>query len=126
MRLWKVVVLVNLALGIGLGAGYLWWAREVRELRQELATTRRVGLQRQAGGRSWIVKGIIRSVIPQARAVVITHETIPGLMQAMTMGFPVDDPKLLDGLTAGDPIRFTLKEKDERVLLVAIEKEGRP
>ena len=36
MRLWKVLVLLNLALGVGIGLGYLRWAREVRSLQDEI------------------------------------------------------------------------------------------
>jgi len=126
MRLWKVILLVNLALALGVGLGFLRWAREVRDLRQELAKAREAASPRQVGPRSWTVNGIVRLVLPQAGAVFITHEAIPGLMQAMTMGFEAEDPKILDGLTPGDPVRFTVREKGERIFLVAIEKAQQP
>lgn len=126
MRLWKVVVLVNLALGLGVGLGYLRWVREVRDLRQELAKAREAAARRQVGERSWTVQGIVRSVLPRLGAVFITHEAIPGLMQGMTMGFETEDPKILDGLAPGDPVRFILREKGERIVLVAIEKAAQP
>ena len=37
MRLWKVVVLLNIALAVGVGLGHLRWAREVRALQDEVA-----------------------------------------------------------------------------------------
>jgi len=125
MRFWKVIVVVDVALLMGLGGGYLWWAREVRELRRELETTRRAAAERQASQRSWIVRGIVRSVLPQMGALNITHEPIPGLMQGMTMGFEAEDPRVLNGLTPGDAVRFTLQQKGERLFVVAIEKEVR-
>lgn len=126
MRAWKVVILVNLALALGIGLGYLHSAREVRELRRELARARDAVTQAPAGQRVWTVRGIVRLPLPEQRAIFITHETIPGLMPGMTMGFEAADPTLLGGLTPGDPIRFTLQEEGSRVLVVAIEKIARP
>jgi Cu/Ag efflux protein CusF len=123
MRVWKVVLLVDLALALGVGGGYLWWAREVRALRQELATARQAAEARQSTDRSWTVRGIVRVALPSQQALFITHETIPELMPGMTMGFEVADPKLLDGLAPGDPIRFTLRREGERLRVVAIERQ---
>ena len=126
MRLWKVVLLLNLALAVGVGFGYLQWARETRQLREELGRARAAASAQQAGPRSWNVRGIVRAVLPKVGAVFITHETISGLMDGMTMGFEAEDPKILDGFAPGDPVRFTLREKGERVYLVAIEKVREP
>lgn len=124
MRLWKAIVLLNLALLLGLGGGYLWWAREVRALRQELAAARQVLAARQTGTpRSWQVRGIVRFAVPALGGIFLTHETIPGLMEGMTMGFEVADPRVLDGLRPGDRVRFTLAEQGSRLLVVAIERE---
>jgi Cu/Ag efflux protein CusF len=68
----------------------------------------------------------VRSVIPKLGAIFLTHEAMPGLMEAMTMGFEVEDPKLLDGLAAGDPVRFTVRRDGERLVLVGIEKQRAP
>jgi len=120
MRLWKVALLLNLALGVGIGLGYLRWAREVRSLQDEVARVRAEATR--AAPQSWTVRGIVRSVIPKLGAVFLTHEALPGLMDAMTMGFETDNPKLLDGLTPGDAVRFTVRRDGERLVLVAIEK----
>jgi Cu/Ag efflux protein CusF len=126
MRHWKVILLVNVALALGFGGGVLWWAREVRSVREELAASRREAeALRARAPRSWSARGIVRFMVPQMGAVYITHETIPGLMEGMTMGFEAEDTKILDGLTPGDPVRFTLAQKGERLVLVAIEKERR-
>ena len=121
MRLWKAIVLVNLALALGLGLGWLRWAREVRDLRQNLARVQ-AEPPRTAGERSWTVRGIVRTVLPGGAGLFLTHEAIPGLMQAMTMGFEVDAPGLVQGLEAGDLIRFTLREQGDRVAIVAVER----
>lgn len=124
MRLWKVAVLLNLALGLGIGLGYLRWAREVRGLQDELVRLRAEATQ--AAPQSWTVRGIVRSIIPKLGAVFLTHEALPGLMDAMTMGFETDNPKLLDGLAPGDAVRFTVRRDGERLVLVAIEKVKAP
>jgi Cu/Ag efflux protein CusF len=124
IRLWKVVVLLNLALGLGVGLGYLRWAREVRGLQDEVARLRAEATR--AAPQSWTVRGIVRSTVPKLGALVLTHEALPGLMDAMTMAFETDDPKLLDGLAPGDPVRFTVRRDGERLVLVAIEKAKTP
>ncbi len=124
MRLWKVVLLLNLALGVGIGLGYLRWAREVRGLQDEVARLRVEAAR--PGPSSWTVRGIVRAVIPKLGAIFLTHEAMPGLMEAMTMGFEAQDPKLLDGLAPGDPVRFTVRKDGERLVLVSIEKQRAP
>ena len=69
----------------------------------------------------------MRSVIPRLGVVVLTHEAIPGLMTTgMTMDFEVYDPKVLDGLTSGDSVRFTVRLQGERLRVVTLEKIGNP
>ena len=124
MRLWKVVVLLNLALGVGIGLGYLRWAREVRGLQDEVVRLRAEATRPNPS--SWTVRGIVRSVVPKLGAIFLTHEAMPGLMAAMTMGFEVEHPNLLDGLAPGDPVRFTVRREGERLVLVTIEKLRAP
>lgn len=136
MRVWKVVALVNLALAIGAGGGALWWGQEVRRLRQELTRAREAetraktpetaGAGQGGGARSWTVQGIVRAVQRRAGIVMLTHEALPGLMPAMTMLFEAENPRILNGLAPGDRVRFTVKEGEGRLALVAIQKEGQP
>jgi len=124
MRLWKAVALLNLALGIGLLVGYLWWGREATRLRGETTVT----IQAGAAGleeREWTARGVVRSVIPEINVLVLTHEDIPGFMPSMTMGFRAANPQLYAGLQVGDVIRFTLKGVPPNVTIVAITKEGK-
>ena len=123
MRLWKVVLLVDLALALGLGAGYLWSARENRRLRDEVAALRQAAAPRAAD--SWTTDGIVRLVQAGPGVVWLTHGDIPGLMPGMTMPFEAASPRLLDGLAPGDRVRFTLKQSAGQLRVVAIEKEGR-
>ncbi len=124
MRLWKVVVLLNIALAVGVGLGYLRWAREVRSLRDEV--TRLRAETARPTPQSWTVRGIVRSVIPKLGAIFLTHEAMPGLMDAMTMGFETEDTKILDGLVPGDAVRFTVRKDGERLILVRIDKLRAP
>lgn len=124
MRLWKAVALLNLALGVGLLVGYLWWGREATRLRGETTVT----IQAGAAGleeREWTARGVVRSVIPEINVLVLTHEDIPGFMPSMTMGFRAANPKLYAGLQVGDLIRFTLKGVPPNVTIVAITREGK-
>lgn len=120
MRLYPVVILLNLALGAGVVIGYHWSARDLSRPPAPVPA----GAAAPAGARSWPVKGIVRGTIPAQNLVVITHEPIPGLMGAMTMGFRAQPARLLDGLTAGDVVEFTLDERGKELVVVALRKEG--
>ncbi|SRR6266849_5889679 len=123
MRLWRAVLLMNLALALGVMLGYLAWGRELVRLEEELAAARR---QTAATSRTWTVRGIVRAVLPQANVVILTHEDIPGFMGSMTMGFPVQDPKLYQGLDIGATVRFTLTGVPPNLVITAITREDQP
>jgi Cu/Ag efflux protein CusF len=123
MRLWRVILLVNLALGLGLFLGYLAWGRDVARLGQQLEQARRQ--QSVAGApRTWQARGVVRAVLPELNVVVLTHEDLAGYMGSMTMGFRVHDPKLYAGLDIGDAVRFTLTGAPPNVEITAIAKES--
>jgi Cu/Ag efflux protein CusF len=50
------------------------------------------------------VRGVIVKVDPAGKTAAINAEKIDGWMEAMTMDYPVHDPKLLEGLKPGDHI----------------------
>jgi Cu/Ag efflux protein CusF len=126
MRLWKAIVLLNLALGLGVGGGYLWWAREIRAVREELARAREAAARGQAGPRLWSAHGIVRLVLKDQNALFLTHAAIPGLMEGMTMGFQTAGNLILDGLAPGDRVLFTVELRDGRLTVVGIQKEQKP
>jgi Cu/Ag efflux protein CusF len=119
MKLWKVVLVVNLALALGVGGGYLWWGRQVARLQRDLATARA-----QASGveREWTVNGVVRAILPELEVLVITHEEIPGLMAPMTMGFRASSAKIYEGVRIGDAVRFTVRGAPPNVRIIALEK----
>ena len=119
MRSWKVVLLVNLALVLGIGGGYVWWGRQVVRLQRELAVARTL---RQGLEREWTVNGVVRAILPDIDVIVLTHEEIPGYMTPMTMGFRAVSPKIYEGLRIGDAVRFTLRGAPPNVKVTALEK----
>jgi Cu/Ag efflux protein CusF len=119
MRMWKVVLLLNLALLLGIGGGYLWWGRRAERLEQDLARSR--------GGAATLeqevtVRGVVRAVLPEAALIVISHEEIPGVMAAMTMGFRVASPEISNGVQVGDAVRFTLRAAAGGLVVTALER----
>ncbi len=125
MSLWRAVLLLNLALGIGLLMGYLAWGRQLPRLQQEVALARQQGAL--AGvERTWQARGVVRAVLPELNVVVLTHEALPGYMGAMTMGFRVHEPRLYEGLDIGDAVRFTVKGVPPNVEITAIVKDTSP
>ena len=126
MRLYKVVLLVNVAVGVGFLFGSLWWGQEVGRLRRELASFKPEATGRPPTEETWSARGVVQVVAPELNRVFIDHGEIPGLMEAMTMAFEPENPKLLDGLAPGDQVGFTQRKKGERLMLVAIDKGGAP
>jgi Cu/Ag efflux protein CusF len=124
MRLWRVVLLLNLAIGAGLLVGWLAWGREIPRLeRRLLESQQRVVVI--GGEQTWVVKGVVRAVIPEIQIVVLTHDEIPGFMPAgMTMGFKAKSAKILESVRTGDIVRFTLNGVPPDVQITALVKEG--
>jgi Cu/Ag efflux protein CusF len=120
MRLWRVVVLVDLALAIGLGAGYLWWGQQARRLARELELARAAAAT--SGEREFQVTGIVRASLADLGLVVVTHGEIAGYMPPMTMGFRAASPKILESVKAGDAVRFTLRGTPPNLAITAIDK----
>jgi Cu/Ag efflux protein CusF len=137
MRAWKVVLLVNLALLLGLGGGYVWWGRRAATLARELAVAReqterlqrelaaaRAGAPVASGEQQWQAKGVVRAVLRDLGIVVLTHEEIPGYMPSMTMGFRTASPQIHEAVRPGDTVRFTLRGTPPNLAITAIEKLG--
>ncbi len=126
MRLYKAILLVNLAVGVGFLFGSLWWGQEVGRLRREATAVRQGTVARPPAQGTWSAHGIVRAIAPEINRIFIDHGDIPGFMEAMTMAFEPEDPNILNGLSPGDQVRFTLRRKGERLILVGIEKGGGP
>jgi Cu/Ag efflux protein CusF len=122
MRLWRVVLLVDLALVLGLGAGYLWWGQQARRLASELQAARAAAAVSARGEREYRATGVVRAGIPDLGILVITHGDIPGYMPSMTMGFRTTSPKILESVNPGDEVRFTLRGTPPNLAITAIDK----
>ncbi len=132
MRVWQVVLMLNLTLVVGLGLGYAGWGRRAAALDRELDVARaqveRLERERQAcangaraGQQQWEGRGIVRAAYPQL--LLITHEAISGLLPARTTGFRAASPTMRDAVRVGDPIRFLLRGTVvDDVAVVAIER----
>ncbi len=122
MRLWRVVVLVDLALVLGVAGGYLWWGRQAARLDREVDALRAA----QAAGveREYHAEGIVRAVLPELNVVVITHGEIPGYMPAMTMGFRATSPSVYESMDVGDSVAFVLRGVPPNMAVVGMQKRG--
>src|SRR5262249_43571338 len=65
-------------------------------------------------------EGRVIAVVPGSGQIVVDHREIPGVMGAMTMGYRVEPPSLLEQVKAGDMIRFTLDTQQQ--VIVRLEK----
>ena len=52
--------------------------------------------------------GIVIATAPRVGRLIVNHEEIRGFMSAMEMSYAVTPQSLLNGLTTGDKIRFTI------------------
>ncbi len=125
MRLWKAIILVDIALGPGLILGYLQWQGMLVRPRPEAPQAKQAGAI-PGEGQLWTAQGVVRAVLPEKQTVVLTHGELPGFMPPMTMGFKAANPRLYAGLQAGDRVRFTLRGTPPHVVITEIIKEGRP
>ncbi|MFI5264859.1 MAG: copper-binding protein, partial [Candidatus Kapaibacterium sp.] len=56
--------------------------------------------------------GIVRNIDKTKRMITIDHGNIPDVMSAMTMGYKVSDPALLEKAKNGDHVKFTLSRSE--------------
>ena len=67
--------------------------------------------------------GVVKAVDAANGKVTIEHEPIAALQwPAMTMRFTFKDPKLVEGLKAGDKIHFTFTQEGQLSVLQSIER----
>jgi protein SCO1/2 len=63
---------------------------------------------KQVAEKQYPVRGMVMSTDTGTGEVLLNHEAIPGLMEAMTMSYKLDDPGIMSELHAGDRITATL------------------
>jgi protein SCO1/2 len=59
-------------------------------------------------GQQYAIRGTVVKTDPQDGQVVLQHEAIPGLMEAMTMSYPLTDRSAISELHPGDRIMATM------------------
>jgi Cu/Ag efflux protein CusF len=72
------------------------------------------------GAHTVVGEGKVIAVVPASSEIVLTHGEIKGFMDAMTMGYAIQPASLLEGVQAGDAVRFTIDP--ERKAIVRLEK----
>jgi protein SCO1/2 len=77
-----------------------------------------------ADEKTYAGKGQILHISDDRHLVTIRHDAIPGYMMAMTMDFPVRDEHLLDGMTPGDLVDFTLKVTQSDAWVAVVQRTG--
>lgn len=60
----------------------------------------------------FIGHGVIEEIREDEGQIVLRHDEIPGLMGAMTMGFPASEDVPLDSLTVGEEVEFRIERRD--------------
>jgi Cu/Ag efflux protein CusF len=71
----------------------------------------------RASRRSW-GEGKVVAVVPSSSQIVVDHKEIKGFMDAMTMGYRTEPPSLLEGVKAGDSIRFTIDTQQKAIVKI--------
>jgi len=70
-------------------------------------------------------QGVLRGVDAEKGEVVIEHEDIPEFMMAMTMSFEVADRSMLEGLSPGQAVDFSVEHSQGRYRILGIDPRGR-
>ncbi len=77
----------------------------------------------QAAAQEMVVgDGKVLTTVPNAGQIVVEHGEIKGFMEAMTMGYRVDPPSLMEGLKFGDKIRFTIDVQKKAIIKIEMMK----
>ncbi len=69
-----------------------------------------------ASQETFIGEGKVIAVVPNTQQLVIDHDDIKGFMDAMTMGFKVESPALLEAVQPGDKVRFTIGASQNAII----------
>lgn len=60
-------------------------------------------------GKIYHVKAVVKKKLTDQKKMIIKHERIKGLMEAMTMAFPVSDSLIFDNCAIGSKGTFTMQ-----------------
>lgn len=65
--------------------------------------------------------GVVQKFDMKRGMVTLKHDDVPGVMPAMTMAYRAADPGELEGLKAGDKVRFAMEKQGGEYVLIHIE-----
>mgnify|MGYP000047137150 FL=1 len=87
-----------------------------------------VGCRERAAERTYAIKGRVVAVAANRQSVTLAHEEIPGYMSAMTMPFPVKDPRVLEGIEPGDEVEgeLVVTEEEGWIARLRVVRKGEP
>lgn len=71
----------------------------------------------------YAVIGVVKGFQSEGKVIILQHQKIEGLMDAMTMGFELQDPKAAKDLKPGDKVHATLSKLNELYKITAIAKQ---
>lgn len=74
--------------------------------------------KKESGQKTVTGEGKVVATVASSGQLVVDHNEIKGFMGAMTMGYRVDPPTQLDGLKAGDRVRFTIDIAKKSIIKV--------
>jgi len=70
----------------------------------------------------YTVKGVVSSLPPGGKFIIINHEKIPGFMNAMKMPFYLESPDVAKNISPKDSIKFTFEAKSGKMTITDIAK----
>lgn len=72
--------------------------------------------------KDWPITGEVLGFKSENRVLILKHDKIEGLMDAMTMGFELKDPALAKGLAKGDKVEGVLTTSVDAYVITALKK----
>ena len=80
-----------------------------------------MGDKAQPSRMSHSASGVVKGMDPAAGSITLAHDPIKSLNSpAMTMGFKVQDKRLLDKIKPGDKVQFTLVQSGKAYIVTSI------
>jgi len=76
----------------------------------------RSGTPKAETGQTVTAEGKVVATLPGAGQLVVEHGAIQGFMDAMTMGYRVEPPSLIEGFKFGDKVRFTIDVANKAII----------
>jgi hypothetical protein len=119
MRTWKAVVLLNLALLVGAGWGYAFWACAGPARARAGGRSRRRGERR---GARVTVEGVIRGIFSELACSSSRTGRSTSSCPPMTMGFRAPPRRCQEGLRRWTRYEFTVRGVPPNVAVIAIQK----